>query len=48
VSLAITSPAFAGISADKAVYLGGTVTAKTGEEGLFDFTGTENAVFRLN
>jgi hypothetical protein len=31
VSLAITSPAFAGIS----------------EEGLFDFTGTENAVFRL-
>jgi len=46
VSLAITTVAFAGVSADKAVYVGGTVTAKTGQEGLFDLKGTENAVFR--
>jgi hypothetical protein len=46
LSLAITTVAFAGISPDKAVYLGGTVTAKTGQEGLFDLKGTEYAVFR--
>jgi hypothetical protein len=47
LSLALASTAFAGIGSDKAVYMGGTVALKTGKEGVFDCTGTENAVFRV-
>jgi hypothetical protein len=47
VSLTITTAAFAGVGADRAVYLGGTITTKTGDEGTFDLSGTEHAVFHL-
>jgi hypothetical protein len=47
VSLAIATAAFAGVGADKAVYLGGTISTKTGDEGTFDLTSTEHAAFHL-
>jgi hypothetical protein len=40
-------PLFAGIGSNKAAYSGGTITSlKVGEEGTFDVSGPEKAVFK--
>jgi len=48
VSLAIATQAFAGVGGDKAVYHGGTIAAKAGEEGVLDLGDPTTAVFRLD
>jgi hypothetical protein len=48
VSLTITTAAFAGVGSDKAVYRGGTIEAKAGEEGMLDLKDATSAVYRLN
>jgi len=48
LSLTITVAAFAGVGSDKAVYRGGTIDAKAGDEGTLDLKETTNAVYRLN
>jgi hypothetical protein len=48
VSLTIATSAFAGIGSDKAVYRGGTIEAKIGDEGKLDLSDATKAVFQLN
>src|SRR5262249_55163938 len=45
--LAMGTTALAGVGGDKAVYRGGTVVMKTGDEGTLDLSDAEVAIFRL-
>lgn len=47
VSLAIAAPSFAGVSADKTVYLGGTLEARAGAEGTLDLSRPDCAIYRV-